>query len=156
MVDDIIQGIPRAPYSLPQESWLAGVAAGLQILSPRTPKWQWEEFISDVYEMMSLLGTVEPAEPGTAPEHGDGRIGSAYDALGGYCSVASELCPEGLFFRVPQARLEQVLELLKGLTLFRSHGEILVPHYDLPAFARLVPMEGPVAEQMELEMEVVL
>jgi hypothetical protein len=152
MVDDIIHGLPREPYSLPQASWLAGAAAGLQILQPRTPRWMWEDFISDVYAMINLLGDVEPAEPGTSPKHGDGRIGSAYDALGGYVSVAGELCPEGLFFRVPIARQEQVLELLKNLTLFRAHGEILVPHYDLPAFTRLVPMEGPVAEQIEVEV----
>jgi hypothetical protein len=156
MVDDIINSIPRNPYSLPAASWLAGAAAGLQILKPRTPKWQWEGFISDVYDMMSVLGDVEPAEPGTAPKHGDGRIGSAYDTLGGYVSVAGEICPEGLFFRVPLHRLEQVLELLKDLTLFKSHGEILVPTYDIPAFTRLVPLEGPVAEEIEMELEVVL
>jgi len=151
MVDDIIHGVSRAPYSLPQTSWLAGAKAGLQILKPRTPRWLWEDFISDVYEMLTLVGDVEPAEPGTSPEYGDGTIGSAYDALGGYVSVAGELCPEGLFFRVPVASQEPVLELLKGLTLFRSHGEILVPMYDLLAFTRLVPLEGPVAEQIMLE-----
>jgi len=152
MVDDIIHGASPIPYSLPRVSWLAGAAAGLNILEPRTPRWMWEDFISDVYEMMHLLGDVEPAQPGTSPEYGDGTIGSAYDALGGYVSVAGELTPEGLFFRVPVARQEQVLELLKGLTLFRSHGEILVPMYDIPAFTRLVPLEGPVAEQVMLEV----
>jgi hypothetical protein len=152
MVDDIILGISRDPYSIPEASWLAGAAAGLQILKPRTPKWQWEGFIADVYDMMNLIGDVEPAEPGTAPKYGDGRVGSAYDTLGGYVSVAGEVCPEGLYFRVPIARQEQVLELLKDITLFRSHGEILVPTYDLPAFTRLVPLDGPVAEQVELEV----
>ncbi len=154
MVDDIILGVPQIPYSLPRASWLAGAAAGLKILEPRTPKWLWEGFIADVYAMMDLIGDVKPAEPGIAPDYGDGQIGSPYDALGGYISVAGELCPEGLYFRVPVARQEQVLELLKGLTLFRAHGEILVRNYDLPAFTRLVPIEGPVAEQ--LMMEVVL
>jgi hypothetical protein len=150
MVDDIIHGVPRTPYSLPQASWLAGAMAGLQILKPRTPRWLWDDFISDVLEMIAVLGDVDPAEPGTSPEYGD-TVGSAYDALGGYVSVAAELCPEGLFFRVPIARQEQVLELLKGLTLFRSHGEILVPMYDVLAFTRLVPLEGPVAEQLMME-----
>jgi hypothetical protein len=154
MVDDIIHSVTPTPYSLPVASWLAGAAAGLQILSPRTPNWMWEGFISDVYEMISLLGNVEPAEPGSSPKYGDGQIGSAYDALGGYCSLAGEMTPEGFFFRVPVARQEQVLELLNGLTLFRSHGEILVPLYDLPAFTRLVPLEGPIAEQVILEVTV--
>ena len=100
MVDDIIHAMPRMPYSLPQSSWLAGAAAGLQILEPRTPRWMWEDFISDVYAMMRLIGDVEPAEPGTAPKYGDGLIGSAYDSLGGYVSVAGEVCPEGLFFKI--------------------------------------------------------
>lgn len=152
MVDDIIHNVTPTPYNIPQVSWLAGAAAGLQILEPRTPKWMWEDFISDVYEMINQLGDVEPAEPGTSPKYGDAMIGSKFDALGGYCSVAGELTPEGFFFRVPVARQEQVLELLNGLTLFRSHGEILVPMYDLPAFARLVPLEGPVAEQMMMEV----
>ena len=154
MVDDIIHGVSPAPYSLPQASWLAGAAAGLNILEPRTPKWLWEDFISDVYEMIRLVGDIEPAEPGTSPEYGDEMIGSAFDALGGYVSVSGELCPEGLFFKVPVARQELVLELLKGITLFRSHGEILVPMCDIPAFTRLVPLEGPVAEQIMLEVEV--
>ncbi|MGY5859231.1 MAG: hypothetical protein RTU63_07670 [Candidatus Thorarchaeota archaeon] len=153
MVDDIIHGIAPAPYSMVQASWLAGAAAGLHILEPRTPRWVWEDFITDVYEMIKYFGDIEPAEPGTSPNHGDEAIGSAYDALGGYVSVAGELCPEGLFFKVPVARQEQVLELLKGLTLYRSHGEILVPQYGLPAFCRLVPLEGPVAEQLMMEVE---
>jgi len=152
MIDDNIHDAPRTPYSLPQEAWVSGAMAGLKILEPRTPKHLWEDFISDVFEMIRIMGDVVPTEPGTAPKYGDGRIGSAYDALGGYVSVAGEVCPEGLFFRVPVAHLEQVLELLKDLTLFRSHGEILVRHYDIPAFTRLVPLEGPVAEQLELEV----
>jgi hypothetical protein len=78
-------------------------------------------------------------------------VGSAYDALGGYVSVTGEVTPEGLYFRVPLARQEQVIELLKGLTLLRNNGEIIVPTYDLPAFLRLVPVEGPIAEWLEEE-----
>ena len=156
MVDDIIHSVSPTPYSLPVASLLAGAAAGLRVLHQsgceKTPQWIWEDFINDVYEMMSLIGDVEPAEPGTSPKYGDEEIGSAYDALGGYVSVAGELCPEGLFFRVPVARQEQVLELLRDITLFRSHGEILVPMYDIPAFTRLVPLEGPVAEQLMMEV----
>lgn len=153
MVDDIFNGIPRTPYSIPDASWLAGAAAGLQVSILRTPKWLWEEFISDINDMIRLFGDVEPAEPGTSPSHGDSRIGSAYDALGGYVSVVGEVCPEGLYFRVPIARQEDMVQLLNGLTLYRRRGEILIPHYDLPTFLRLVPLEGPVAEQVELEVE---
>jgi hypothetical protein len=101
--------------------------------------------------MIGLVGDVKAAEPGTAPQDGDGHVGSAYDALGGYVSVTGEVTPEGLYFRVPLARQEEVIGLLKGLTLMRSHGEIVVPTFDLPAFLRLVPLEGPIAEWLQEE-----
>ena len=152
MVDDVIYSIPHETYSLPQASWLAGAAAGLQIMGPRTPEWLWSDFIHDIYDMIRTIGEVVPAEPGTAPTYGDGLVGSAFDALGGYVSIVGEVCPEGLYFRVPLARQENVARLLNGLRLFRSHGEIVIPVYDLPAFSRLVPLEGPVAEQLEDEV----
>ena len=152
IVDDVIYSIPRETYSLPQASWLAGAAAGLQIMGPRTPEWLWSDFIRDIYDMIRMIGEVVPAEPGTAPTCGDCHVGSAFDALGGYISIVGEICPEGLYFRVPLAREEDVVRLLNGLTLFRSHGEIVIPLYDLAAFSRLVPLEGPVAEQLEVEV----
>ena len=152
MVDDVICRIPRETYSLPQASWLSGAAAGLQIMGPRTPGWLWSDFIRDIYDMIRMIGEVLPAEPGTAPNYGDGLVGSAFDALGGYISIVGEICPEGLYFRVPLARQEQVARLLNGFMLFRSDGEIVVPLHDLPAFMRLVPLEGPVAEQLEVEV----
>jgi hypothetical protein len=152
MIDDIILNIPRETFSLPQASWLAGASAGLQIMGSRTPEWLWKDFVNDILDMIRLIGNIEPAEPGTSPIHGDGQVGSAYDALAGYVSIVGELCPEGLYFRVPVTRQEEVARLLQGLTLFRSHGDIVIPLYDLPAFTRLVPLEGPVADQVELEV----
>jgi len=150
-VDDFIQRVPPAPFSMPQIAWLAGAAAGLRIAANRSPSWLWESFYDDIYQMIGLVGDVEAAEPGTAPRDGDGHVGSAYDALGGYVSITGEVTPEGLYFRVPLARQEEVIGLLKGLTLLRSHGEIVVPNYDLPAFLRLVPLEGPIAEWLQEE-----
>jgi hypothetical protein len=152
MIDDIIINAPRETFSLPQASWLAGAMAGLQIIGARSPEWLWKEFINDIHDMARMIGEIKPAEPGTSPIHGDGLIGSAFDALGGYVSVVGELCPEGLYFRVPIARQEEISRLLKGLTLFRSHGDIVIPTYDLPAFTHLVPLEGPVAEEVEREV----
>ncbi len=153
MVDDIINNRSRIPYCLPNASWLAGACAGLSLVGQRTPSWLWDEFISDISDMIDLLGDIEPANPGTSPSYGDGKIGSAYDALGGYVSVAGEICPEGLYFRVPLARQEDIVQLLKEMTLRRRRGELLVPHYDLPAFLRLVPLDGPLADEVELEVE---
>jgi len=136
---------------MPQVSWLAGAAAGLQVAENRSPSWLWEEFYDDIFQMIRLVGDVEAADPGTAPRDGDGLVGSAYDALGGYISVTGEVTPEGLYFRVPLARQREVTQLLNGLTLLRSNGEIVIPMSDLPAFLRLVPLEGPIAEWLEEE-----
>ncbi|OLS31720.1 MAG: hypothetical protein ThorAB25_00220 [Candidatus Thorarchaeota archaeon AB_25] len=150
-VDDFIQSVPRAPFTMPQVAWLAGAAAGLRVAENRSPSWLWEEFYDDIFQMIRLVGDVVPADPGTAPQDGDGLVGSAYDALGGYISITGEVTPEGLYFRVPLARQEEVIQLLNGLTLLRSNGEIVVPMFDLPAFLRLVPLEGPVSKRLEEE-----
>jgi hypothetical protein len=150
-VDDFIQSAPRTPLSIPQVAWLAGAAAGLKIAPNRTPNWLWDDFYVDICQMIQIAGDVEAAEPGTSPKHGDGQIGSAYDALGGFVSVTGEVTPEGLYFRVPLSRQEDVIKLLKGLTLVRFHGEIVIPITDLPAFLRMVPLEGPVSEWLEEE-----
>ena len=150
-VDDYIQSVPRTPFSLPNVAWLAGAVAGLKVTSNRSPSWLWEDFYEDIFQMIRLVGHVKAAEPGTSPRDGDGLVGSAYDALGGYISVTGEVTPEGLYFRVPLARQEKVIGLLKGFTLLRSHGEIVVPTYELPAFLRLIPLEGPIAEWLQEE-----
>lgn len=152
MIDDVIYSTPREAYNLPHASWLAGAAKGLQLIGSRTPTWLWDDFIADILAMIELLGDLEPAEPGTAPIYGDGLIGSAFDSLGGYVSVVGEICPEGLYFRVPVARQEDITQLLKGLTVYKSQGEIIIPLEDLPAFTRLVPLDGPIAELVELEV----
>jgi hypothetical protein len=136
---------------MPQIAWLAGAAAGLRVAENRSPSWLWEEFYDDIFQMIRMAGDVEPADPGTAPQDGDGLVGSAYDALGGYISITGEVTPEGLYFRVPLVRQDEVKQLLNGLTLVRSHGEIVIPMFDLPAFLRLVPLEGPISEWLEEE-----
>jgi hypothetical protein len=150
-VDDYIQSIPRTPYNMPQVSWLAGAVAGLKVGGKKSPSWLWDSFIDDIFEMIHLVGEVEPAYPGTSPQEGDGMIGSAFDALGGYISVTGEITPEGLYFRVPVNCQKQVKRLLNGISLLRADGEILIPSHDIPAFLRLVPVEGPLAEWLEQE-----
>ena len=148
-IDDFIEKLPLTPYSLPQMAWLAGAAAGLQITRNRPPSWLWQDFYEDILQMIRLAGDIEPVKPGTAPQDGDGLIGAAHDALGGYISVIGEVTPEGLYFRVPLASQKKVLQLLEGLTVVRSHGEIVIPTLDLPAFLRLIHLEGPVSEWLE-------
>ncbi len=150
-VDDFIQDTTPTPFMIPQIAWLAGAAKGLKIVGNRTPKWLWQEFYDDIFQMIRLAGVITPTDPGTAPNEGDGLVGSAIEALGGYVSVTSELTPEGLYFRVPLVCQENIVQLLKGLTVLKYHGEIVIPTFELPAFIRLVPIEGPVAEMLEEE-----
>jgi hypothetical protein len=150
-VDDFIRSVPRTPFNIPRVSWLSGAAAGIRIGGKRSPGWLWDAFFNDVAEMIQLVGDVEPVVPGYAPDEGDGLIGSAFDALGGYISVTGEITPEGLYFRVPVRCQKHVKELLNGITIHRSDGEIIVPDYDMPAFLRLIPIEGPLAEWLEQE-----
>ncbi len=150
-VDEYVQVFPRIPFMIPEIAWLAGAAAGMKIARNRTPKWLWQEFYDDIFQMIRLVGDVMPAMPGTAPQEGDGLVGSAFEALGGYVSVTGEVTPEGLYFRLPIICQENVIQLLKGLKIVQHHGEIIIPSFELPAFLRLVPMEGPIAELLEEE-----
>ncbi|MHA3962840.1 MAG: hypothetical protein AM325_004795 [Candidatus Thorarchaeota archaeon SMTZ1-45] len=150
-IDDFLRSIPLAPFTMPQIAWLAGAVAGLKFASNRSPSWLWEDFYEDIYEMIGLIGHVEPADPGTSPQDGDGQVGSAFEALGGYVSVVGEMTPVGLYFRVPLSYQGSVIQLLDGLTILHVHGEIVIAAADLPAFLRLVPIKGPLAEWLEEE-----
>ncbi len=147
--DEMINRVPLTPLQVPDASWLAGAAAGLEIVRTRSPKWMWEDFLNDIRDMIGLFGDITPSPPGTYPTTGDGAIGSAYDSLGGYVSIVGELCPEGLYFRVHPDHEVNVARLLSGITLHGSNGELLVSMYDLPAFTRLVPIHGPLADTIE-------
>ncbi len=136
---------------IPQIAWLAGAIAGLKIVGKRTPNWLWQEFYDDIFQMIQLVGVVPTADPGSAPPEGEEFVGSAFEALGGYVSVAGEITPEGLYFRVPLASQQNIIQLLKGLTVLKYHGEIVIPAFDLPAFLRSVPIEGPIAGLLEEE-----
>jgi len=147
--DDMLNRVPLSPLQIPDASWLAGAAAGFKIVKSRSPKWMWGDFLEDIQDMIGVFGDIEPCAPGSYPTTGDGAIGSAYDALGGYVSIVAELCPEGLYFRVNPAHELDVARLFSGITLYGSNGEILVSMYDLPAFTRLVPIHGPLADTIE-------
>jgi hypothetical protein len=151
LTDDMLSKIPRNPYQIPDASWLAGAAAAIKLAGTRSPRWLWGDFIDDIAEMIEMAGDINPAAPGESPCTGDGSIGSAYDALGGYVSVVGELCPEGLYFRVLPQNESKVASLLSGITLHGSNGDLLVSMYDLSAFTRLVPIHGPLADTIEEE-----
>ncbi|MFX0054593.1 MAG: hypothetical protein ACFFAX_14375 [Promethearchaeota archaeon] len=146
LTDEVLKRHAISPVDLPSAAWLAGAAAGLEVNTHRSPQWLWEPFIEDLLDLLVHHGNIEPAEPGTSPKFGDGAIGSAYDALGGYVSISGEFCPEGLYFKVPLERQKDVARLLSPGHAYISSGEIVIPLDEIPAFLRLVPIHGPLSD----------
>jgi hypothetical protein len=146
LTDEVLKRFAISPVDLPNAAWLAGAAAGLEASNHRSPQWLWGSFIEDLLDLMVHHGAIVPAAPGTSPDFGDGAIGSAYDALGGYVSVMGEFCPEGLYFKVPLERQKEVARLLSSRHVYVSSGEIVIPPHEIPSFLRLVPIHGPLSD----------
>ncbi|MFW9911432.1 MAG: hypothetical protein ACFFEU_03120 [Candidatus Thorarchaeota archaeon] len=151
LADELLKRHAISPVDLPSAAWLAGAAAGLEVNNHRSPRWLWEPFIEDLLDLLVYHGNIEPAEPGTSPNFGDGAIGSAYDALGGYVSITGEFCPEGLYFKVPLERQKDVARLLSPGHVYVSSGEIVIPPHEVPSFLRLVPIHGPLSDTIDEE-----
>ena len=130
-------------------SWLAGAKAALEFQQNRTD-WQWSEFKKDIEELVELSG-IFPAKPGEEPVLDESHTGSAFDALGGYVSLAGDVTPSGLSFPARLHQLEKIKYLFSGLYLKwdSSTRRIVIPHYDLAPFLKLVPIRGPIAAWLE-------
>ena len=96
-------------FETPNSAWLAGAKAALELPQNRTD-WPWSDFREEVKELIEL-SKINPAKPGEEPVLDENYIGSAFDALGGYVSIAGDVTPSGLSF---PARLHQ-LEKIKYL-----------------------------------------
>jgi hypothetical protein len=131
----------------PNEAWLAGAKAGLQEIQGGRNDWVWKEFIENIQNQLEGLG-IKATRPGEEPqlEH---VIGSAFEALGGYVSVAGNVQPDGHSFPVHLSSYEQLESLLSGFLMKRDRKHIVIPQYDIVPFRRLVPLRGPVAEWLE-------
>ena len=139
--------VMMTPYvETPNPAWVAGAKAGLMVIGDRTPDWLWDSFVEDIYEMMDRLGDVEATEPGLSPS--DDYDGSVFDILGGYVSTAGDVIPEGLVFKLPLDRHEEIMTLLPGITLYRSKQGLVIPRYEITSFLRWVPVRGPVIEKL--------
>jgi len=149
MCDDASKIFPRHTVGIVQPSWIAGAVAGIKASPRRTPDWTWDRFIEELYDTADQLGGIGPLEPASTPTDECGLVGSAYDTLGGYVSTAGEIRPEGLYFTVSSERHEDVLSLFPGFVLLRTRGGIIVPHYEIASFLKLVPVNGPLVDQLE-------
>jgi hypothetical protein len=136
-------------FETPNSAWLAGAKAALELQQNRAD-WPWSEFRNNI-EGMVELSEITPAKPGEEPVLDESYIGSAFDALGGYVSLAGDVTPSGLSFPVRLQQLEKIKYLFSGLCVMwdSSTRRILIPHYDLAPFLKLVPLRGPILDWLE-------
>lgn len=129
-------------------SWIAGAVTGIRASTRRESDWIWDRFIEELYDAAERLGDIQPAEPATSLADEYGFAGSAYDTLGGYVSTAGEVRSQGLYFSVSPEQLENVIRLLPDFTVLRAKGGLIVPRYELGSFLNLVPVNGPLLDQL--------
>jgi hypothetical protein len=144
-----LKNIQAFGFETPNSAWLAGAKAALDLQQSRTD-WKWSEFRNEIEKMVELSG-ITPAKPGEEPILDERHTGSAFDALGGYVSLAGDVTPSGLSFPARLHQLEKIKYLFSGLYLkWNSRTRrILIPQYDLAPFLKLVPVRGPVADWLE-------
>ncbi|MGY5875761.1 MAG: hypothetical protein RTU30_08445 [Candidatus Thorarchaeota archaeon] len=144
LVDDKMIVYSPMGNSLPDESWLSGALAGMRVVGQKDT-WDWQAFLNDVRDMAYDLDGIKATEPGNEPSDS----GSIYDALGGFVSVSGVVSPKGLHVRVPLSKQAQLLESIPGMVMLRSREGLVVPNYELESFTRLVPIRGPLAEELD-------
>jgi hypothetical protein len=152
LVGDTLERYSGISYESPNPSWLAGALEGLSVVGERQPSWRWDWFLEEIYEMVEFFGGVTPSEPGSIPVEGDGSLGSAYDTLGGYVSVAGQATSQGILIRLATDRLKDLKQLLQDMVIIKEPEGVLVPHHELDHFLMLIPLKGPIMEILQEEV----
>ncbi len=130
-------------YDVMDEAWLAGAKAGITQREGPTSDEEWLDFIESLRVILDRMPEVKAAEPGTAPSER-----SLYDALGGYVSLTGCLGMGFLSFPVPLIRQAMVLSLFPGMDV-RARGSVVsIPYGELLRFTRLVPIRGPLQDDL--------
>jgi hypothetical protein len=132
-------------------SWIAGAVTGIKVSSGRNSGWVWDCFIEELYDTIERLGGIQPAEPASSPADECGFAGSAYDTLGGYVSTAGEIRTQGLYFSLSPEHYDNVMRLLPDFVVLRTRGGLMIPRYELSSFLNLVPVNGPLLDQLAEE-----
>lgn len=148
MCEDECRNLPRLTVEIMGPSWIAGAVTGIKASRRRSTDWIWERFVEELYDTVERMGGIQPAEPASSPADEDGFAGSAYDTLGGYVSTAGEIRSQGLYFSLSPKHYENVMSLLPDFVMLRARGGLIVPHYELRSFLNLVPVNGPLLDQL--------
>ncbi len=128
-------------------TWLGGAIAGLKVLQLRDPEWSWAPFIIDIIEAVEFVGDVEEIQPGEEPS-----MGSGLDSLGGYVSIVGNLRKNGLYFPIEGEDAQKIQNRLAGILAGYTNGWMLIPRNELHSFYRLVPLRGPLENQLKEEL----
>ena len=135
--------IPMTVHGVPDYAWLAGAKAGLATRGNDIPEWPWLHFLDGVQTVVSALKGLEAVEPGEEP-----KDGSVYDSLGGYVSVTGKTTDLGFSFPVPRRGAAIIASRLPGIEMMWTAGHLLVQKESIGAFQRLVPLRGPIVEEV--------
>ncbi|MGY5853647.1 MAG: hypothetical protein RTU92_08795 [Candidatus Thorarchaeota archaeon] len=144
LVDEMMTVYSPMSNSIPDASWLSGALAGMRVAGDKDA-WDWQTFLDDIRDMAYNLEVVKATEPGNEPS---GR-GSAYDVLGGFVSVSGTVSSNGLHVHVPLVKQSRIIESIPGMVLLRSRKGLVIPTYELESFTRLVPIRGPLADELD-------
>jgi hypothetical protein len=143
LTNEMYKGLSRNDLDYIDPDWLAGAITGLNIAGMRSPSYEWDPFLEDIEWMNAVLGGVNPVDMSSME-----KIQSYYDFLGGYISMTGTLCSEGLRFRtIPEAQI-QIRQWLSGLEIVSGGNDLLVPNTSLMQLINLVPLRGPVEDQL--------
>ena len=135
--------IPMTVHGVPDYAWLAGAKAGLTMRGDDIPEWPWPHFLDGVQTVVSALQGLKAVEPGEEPEDG-----SVYDSLGGYVSVTGKTTDLGFLFPVPRRSAAIIVSKLPRIEMIWTAGHLLVQKESIAAFQRLVPLRGPIVEEV--------
>ena len=75
-------------------------------------------------------------------------VRSIYDALAGYISVIGTLGPEGLWFRASPEAQKMITQWISGIDIICSNNDLIVPFTSLRSFMNLIPIRGPVEDEL--------
>jgi hypothetical protein len=135
--------IPMTIHGVSDYAWLAGAKAGLVQRTHEIPDWPWLHFLDGVQTMVCALQGLKPLEPGDEPEEG-----SIYNSLGGYVSVTGQRTEAGIMFPVPRRRAAGLASMFPGIDMVWTAGHLVVQGESVEAFGRLVPLRGPIVEEV--------
>ncbi|TXT55231.1 MAG: hypothetical protein BAJATHORv1_40141 [Candidatus Thorarchaeota archaeon] len=152
LVNEYLGNSWNGEFGVPDLSWLSGAKAGMQTLSERSPTWLWDDFITDIQEMIELTRDLGCTFPGQIPRLGDGLSGSILSALGGYISITGCLIVEGLFFRVSRRYHEDVKIALSGIEIQSVYDGLVISASDFKRLHNLVTIWGPLEEMLAEEV----